>query len=65
MEPGADEDPGSLYAVLNVRKDASEAEIKRAYRNFAKLYHPDKQQDPELKQRAEVSFTRLQAAYEV
>ena len=64
MSDVQEDDPGSLYAVLNVTRDASDAEIKRAYRNLAQLYHPDKQIDPSLKQLAETSFTRIQAAYE-
>ncbi|KAK4355131.1 hypothetical protein RND71_024102 [Anisodus tanguticus] len=31
----------SLYEVLRVNRDASVKEIKAAYRNLAKLYHPD------------------------
>ncbi|MCD7450563.1 hypothetical protein HAX54_007216 [Datura stramonium] len=31
----------SLYEVLRVKRDASPKEIKAAYRNLAKLYHPD------------------------
>ena len=31
----------SYYDVLGVRADASQAEIKRAYRTLAKAYHPD------------------------
>ncbi|XP_059662333.1 chaperone protein dnaJ 11, chloroplastic [Cornus florida] len=31
----------SLYEVLRVRQNASPTEIKTAYRNLAKLYHPD------------------------
>jgi DnaJ-domain-containing protein 1 len=35
-EPLAD-----AYAQLGVRPDASDEEIRRAYRNLAKKYHPD------------------------
>ena len=35
------------------------------YRSLASVYHPDKHTDPELKERAVHSFTRIQAAYEV
>ncbi|XP_055824130.1 chaperone protein dnaJ 11, chloroplastic-like [Solanum dulcamara] len=31
----------SLYELLRVKRDASPKEIKAAYRNLAKLYHPD------------------------
>ncbi|KAL6544593.1 hypothetical protein OROMI_023455 [Orobanche minor] len=34
-------DNRSLYEVLRVRGNASQAEIKTAYRTLAKLYHPD------------------------
>ncbi|KAH6821010.1 Chaperone DnaJ-domain superfamily protein [Perilla frutescens var. hirtella] len=31
----------SLYQVLRVKRNASQTEIKTAYRTLAKLYHPD------------------------
>ena len=65
MAEVAEEDSGSLYAALNVRRDASEAEIKKSYRQLEQIYHPDNHTDPVLKARAEASFTRLQEAYEV
>ena len=34
-----------LYDVLNVAPTASEDEIKKAYRQLAKEYHPDKNKD--------------------
>lgn len=37
----------SLYEVLRVKRDASPKEIKAAYRNLAKLYHPDAATQPE------------------
>ncbi|XP_062079063.1 chaperone protein dnaJ 11, chloroplastic [Humulus lupulus] len=32
---------GSFYEILRVKSNASQTEIKMAYRNLAKLYHPD------------------------
>ncbi|KAL2455690.1 Chaperone DnaJ-domain superfamily protein [Forsythia ovata] len=34
-------DKGSLYEVLRVKQNASQTEIKTAYRTLAKIYHPD------------------------
>ncbi|KAL0310909.1 UNVERIFIED_CONTAM: Chaperone protein DnaJ [Sesamum angustifolium] len=34
-------DRRSLYEVLRVKRNASQTEIKTAYRTLAKLYHPD------------------------
>src|SRR5436853_495697 len=39
------EPKNDLYAVLGVDVDASAAEIKQAYREKAKLWHPDKHPD--------------------
>lgn len=33
------------YTILNVAKDATKDEIKKAYRTLAKQYHPDKNPD--------------------
>lgn len=50
------------YEVLSVSKDASEDEIKRAYRSLAKKYHPDMNPgDAE----AEVKFKEVNEAYAV
>lgn len=50
------------YEVLGVGRDASEDEIKRAYRKLAVKYHPDK--NPGSKS-AEAKFKEVGEAYEV
>ncbi len=49
------------YEVLGVSKDASDADIKSAYRKLAKKYHPDICKEPD----AEQKFKEVQEAYEV
>jgi len=51
-----------FYEILGVSKDASESEIKKAYRQKALKYHPDK--NPDDKQ-AEENFKEAAEAYEV
>lgn len=50
------------YDVLNISKDATEDEIKRAYRKMAKKYHPDLNPDDE---EAEQRLKEINEAYEV
>jgi len=51
-----------LYEILEISKDASQEDIKRAYRKLAKKYHPDlNPNDAE----AEQNFKEVNAAYEV
>ncbi len=50
------------YEILNVSRDASQDEIKSAYRKLAKKYHPDL--NPNDKE-AEQKFKEINEAYEV
>ena len=45
------------YKVLNIDKNASQDEIKQAYKKLAKIHHPDKGGDKEI-------FQKVQTAYE-
>uniref|UniRef100_A0A8C3GNX5 DnaJ homolog subfamily C member 11 n=1 Tax=Cairina moschata TaxID=8855 RepID=A0A8C3GNX5_CAIMO len=58
-------DNEDYYALLNVRREASQEELKAAYRRLCMLYHPDKHRDPELKTQAERLFNLVHQAYEV
>ena len=51
-----------FYDILGVSRDASEAEIKKAYRKLAIKYHPDK--NPGNKE-AEEKFKEISAAFEI
>lgn len=37
---------GTLYDLLEIRRDASDSEIRKAYHRAALKYHPDKQIGP-------------------
>jgi DnaJ-class molecular chaperone len=49
------------YDVLGVPRTASEAEIKKAFRQRAKIYHPDANSDPKAKEK----FAEVNTAYEI
>lgn len=51
------------YDILGVKKDATKAEIKSAYRKAALKWHPDK--NPDNKKEAETKFKEINEAYQV
>ena len=57
----ANENKQDYYEVLGLKKDATDADIKRAYRKLAAQYHPDVNHDPG----AEEKFKEINEANEV
>jgi DnaJ-class molecular chaperone len=55
----------NYYDVLEVPKNASDDDIKKAYRKLASKFHPDKVTDVGEKAAAEVKFKEVKEAYEV
>ena len=49
------------YEVMGVPRDASQEDIKRAYRKLARKYHPDVSKEPDAEER----FKEIGEAYEV
>jgi molecular chaperone DnaJ len=52
----------NLYETLGVKKNASQDEIKKAYRKLAREHHPDRNPDDKS---AEAKFKEVQTAYDV
>ncbi|XP_055748139.1 dnaJ homolog subfamily C member 11 [Salvelinus fontinalis] len=68
MAPALEDDEidnNDYYSLLNVRREATQEELKGSYRRLCMLYHPDKHRDPELKRQAEQLFNLVHQAYEV
>jgi len=53
------------YKILGVQRNASPAEIQKAYRKMASKYHPDLVEDEKDKKRAKQKFQEVQKAYDV
>lgn len=52
------------YEVLGIKEGASQEEIKQAYREQVKKYHPDKHQDNPLQELAEEKLQEINEAYD-
>lgn len=52
------------YSVLGIPENASDDEVKRAYRELSRKYHPDSYVDNPLKDLAEDKFKEVQEAYD-
>jgi DnaJ-class molecular chaperone len=63
MGQNIDFDPrADYYKTLGVKKDASDAQLKKAYRELAKKYHPDATGGDKAK---EVRFKEVSKAYDI
>lgn len=52
------------YKVLNISPNATDDEVKKAYRDLAKKYHPDRYQNSPLADEASEKMKEINAAYD-
>ena len=52
------------YQILGIERNASDDEIKKAYRKLSRIYHPDANINNPNKDQAEEKFKEVQRAYE-
>jgi len=57
-------DISHYYKILELEQGASQPEIKRAYRDLAMVWHPDRFSNPRMQQKAEARLKQINAAYE-
>lgn len=53
--------PNNFYTLLDVDKNCSKSELKKAYFKLSKIYHPDKNQDEDTTEK----FLEVKQAYEI
>lgn len=57
----------SFYDVLSLRREADASDVKKAYYNLAKQYHPDRYHhasDPDIRAKLEAIFAQVSKAYD-
>ena len=52
------------YQVLGVSRNATDEEVKKAYRELARKYHPDNYRDSDLAELAEEKMKQINEAYD-
>ena len=57
--------PPDPYEALGVSKDADVSAIRTAHRKLVLKHHPDRIQDPALKEQGKNAFQKIQQAYEI
>jgi DnaJ like chaperone protein len=59
-------DATSAYKIMEISQDATDEEVKKAYRKMALKYHPDRvsTMGEDVQKAAKLKFQELQAAYE-
>ena len=57
---------GDAYKILEIEKSATDQEVKKAYRQMARKYHPDKNRNvgQEYQEMAKEKFIKVQEAYD-
>jgi hypothetical protein len=56
--------PDAALEILGLEHDASRSQIREAYRDWAKILHPDRfQDDPRVRAKAEAKFKQVNTAY--
>jgi DnaJ like chaperone protein len=60
------ESADTAYTILEIERTATDDQVKKAYRNMAKKYHPDRvnSRDEAIRKGAEEKFKQVQKAYE-
>ena len=53
------------YKILGVSPDATDEEVKKAYKQLSKKYHPDANINNPNKEQAEEMFKNVQQAYQI